>query len=56
MDASNISAQPALLHAFDLIEHDGNDLCDLTLIERKRRLARLIGRASTPSSIASIWR
>ena len=31
--------------AFDLIEHDGDDLRDLPLIDRKRRLARLIGRA-----------
>ena len=30
----------AVLYAFDLIEHDGDDLCDLPLIERKRRLAR----------------
>ena len=35
----------AVLYAFDLIEHDGDDLCDLPLIERKRRLARLLGRA-----------
>ena len=35
----------AVLFAFDLIEHDGADLRDLPLIERKRRLARLIGRA-----------
>ena len=35
----------AVLYAFDLIEHDGDDLRDLPLIERKRRLARLIGRA-----------
>jgi bifunctional non-homologous end joining protein LigD len=35
----------AVLFAFDLIEHDGADLRDLTLIERKRRLARLLGRA-----------
>ena len=35
----------AMLYAFDLIEHDGDDLRDLPLIERKRRLARLIGRA-----------
>ena len=34
-----------MLYAFDLIEHDGNDLRDLPLLERKRRLARLIGRA-----------
>jgi bifunctional non-homologous end joining protein LigD len=35
----------AVLYAFDLIEHDGDDLRDLPLIKRKRRLARLIGRA-----------
>ena len=35
----------AVLYAFDLIEHDGDDLRDLPLIERKRRLARLLGRA-----------
>ena len=35
----------AVLYAFDLIEHDGKDLRDLPLIDRKRRLARLIGRA-----------
>jgi bifunctional non-homologous end joining protein LigD len=35
----------AVLFAFDLIGHDGDDLCHLPLIERKRRLARLIGRA-----------
>lgn len=35
----------AVLFAFDLIEHDGDDLRDLPLIERKRRLARLLGRA-----------
>ena len=35
----------AVLFAFDLIEHDGDDLRDLPLIERKRRLAKLIGKA-----------
>ena len=35
----------AVLYAFDLIEHDGDDLRDLPLIERKRRLAKLIGKA-----------
>jgi bifunctional non-homologous end joining protein LigD len=35
----------AVLLAFDLIGHDGDDLCDLPLIERKRRLAKLIGTA-----------
>ena len=34
-----------MLYAFDLIEHDGDDLRDLPLIERKRQLARLLGRA-----------
>ena len=33
----------AVLYAFDLIEHDGIDLRDLPLIERKRRLVKLIG-------------
>src|SRR5882757_1736457 len=35
----------AVLFAFDLIEHDGDDLRGLPLIERKRRLAKLIGKA-----------
>jgi ATP-dependent DNA ligase len=35
----------AVLYAFDLIEQDGDDLRDLPLINRKRRLARLISRA-----------
>jgi bifunctional non-homologous end joining protein LigD len=35
----------AVLFAFDLIEHDGDDLRDLPLIERKRRLKKLLGRA-----------
>ena len=34
-----------MLYAFDLIEHDGIDLSDLPLIERKRRLKKLIGKA-----------
>ena len=33
----------AELYAFDLIEHDGDDLRDLPLIERKRRLKKLLG-------------
>ena len=33
-----------MLYAFDLLQHDGADLRDLPLIERKQRLARLIGR------------
>jgi bifunctional non-homologous end joining protein LigD len=35
----------AVLYAFDLIEHDGDDLRDLPLIDRKRRLSKLLGRA-----------
>jgi bifunctional non-homologous end joining protein LigD len=35
----------AVLFAFDLIEHDGDDLRDLPLLERKRRLKKLLGRA-----------
>ena len=47
----------AVLYAFDLIEHIGADLRDLPLIERKRRLNRLLGRAErrgAPSSTACI--
>jgi len=36
----------AVLFAFDLIEHDGDDLRDLPLLERKRRLKKLLGRAT----------
>jgi bifunctional non-homologous end joining protein LigD len=32
----------AVLFAFDLLEHDGNDLRDLPLIECKRRLKKLL--------------
>ena len=35
----------AVLWAFDLIELEGEDLRDRPLIERKRRLAKAIGRA-----------
>ena len=42
-------AEPTpLLFAFDLIEHDGDDLRDLPVIDRKRRLAKLIGKAKRP--------
>lgn len=34
-----------MLFVFDLIEHDGDDLRGLTLIDRKRRLAKPIGKA-----------
>ena len=38
-----------MLFAFDLLEHDGDDLRDLPLIERKWRFARLLGRAKRRS-------
>ena len=34
----------AVPYAFDLLQHDGVDLRDLPLIERKRRLARLLAK------------
>jgi bifunctional non-homologous end joining protein LigD len=42
---SRSRAQEAVLFAFDLIELDGDDLRDLPLIDRKRRLKKLLGRA-----------
>jgi ATP-dependent DNA ligase len=41
-----------VLFASDLIEHDGGDLRDLPLIDRKRRLAELIGKAISMASRA----
>src|SRR5882757_7986568 len=35
-------AQTAILHAFDLIEHDGEDLRNLPFLDRKAALARLL--------------
>ena len=43
----------AALFAFDLLQHDGDDLRDLPLIERKRRLAKLIGRDERQASGSS---
>src|SRR5271169_646975 len=37
----------AILQAFDLLEQDGEDLLPLPLIERKKRLARLLARSRT---------
>jgi bifunctional non-homologous end joining protein LigD len=34
-----------VLYAFDLIEHDGLDLCSLSRQQRKRQLARPIGKS-----------
>ncbi len=39
----------AVLYALGLLEHDGDDLRDLPLIERKRRLFNLIGKAKRRS-------
>ena len=38
-----------MLFASNLIEHDGGDLRDLPLIDRKRRLAEPVGKAREPS-------
>jgi ATP-dependent DNA ligase len=44
-DALRSRSREAMLVAFDLLEHAGSDLRDLPLLERKRRLARLLGKA-----------
>jgi bifunctional non-homologous end joining protein LigD len=36
------AARTAILYAFDLIEHDGEDLRDCPLLDRKAALARLL--------------
>jgi bifunctional non-homologous end joining protein LigD len=36
------AARSAILYAFDLIEHDGDDLRDLPFLDRKAALARLL--------------
>ena len=36
------AAHKAILYAFDLIEHDGEDLRDLPFLDRKAALARLL--------------
>jgi bifunctional non-homologous end joining protein LigD len=36
------AAQTAIFHAFDLIEHDGEDLRNLPFLDRKAALARLL--------------
>jgi ATP-dependent DNA ligase len=37
-----VAARAAVLYAFDLIEHDGEDLRDLPFLDRKAALARLL--------------
>ena len=39
----------ATLVAFDLLQHDGADLCDMPLIERKHRLAQLLDGGKRPA-------
>ena len=41
----------AVLYTFDLIEHDGDDLRDLPLLERKQRLKNLLGGKSKRRAI-----
>jgi bifunctional non-homologous end joining protein LigD len=36
------AARTAILYAFDLIEHDGEDLRNLSFLDRKAALARLL--------------
>jgi len=36
------AAHKAILYAFDLIEHDGEDMRDLPFLDRKAALARLL--------------
>jgi len=43
-DALRSRWRDAVLLAFDLMEHAGNDLRDLSLLERKQRLAKLLGK------------
>jgi bifunctional non-homologous end joining protein LigD len=38
-------ARTAILYAFDLIEHDGEDLRNLPFLDRKAALGRLLGKA-----------
>lgn len=35
-----------MLLAFDLIQHDGSDLRDLSLLEREQRLAKLLSKST----------
>ena len=42
-----------MLYAFDLLQHDGDDLRGVALIERKQRLGRLLARTDTPSNSSS---
>ncbi|HEU5074358.1 MAG TPA: DNA ligase D, partial [Polyangiaceae bacterium] len=45
----NADADAALVYfAFDLLHHDGTDLTDVPLIERKRVLAELLSRVTSP--------
>ncbi len=37
-----VAARTAILYAFDLIEHDGEDLRDRAFLDRKATLARLL--------------
>ena len=45
-------ANPLAFHAFDLLSLDGEDLTGLSTIERKERLAALLGDASPPIHVA----
>ena len=40
--SSRRAADTGILYAFDLIEHDGEDMCNRPFLERKNALARLL--------------
>ena len=44
-------SREAVLLAFDLLQHDGHDLCELPLSERKKRLGLVIGTTKRPRAI-----
>jgi hypothetical protein len=43
------AARTAILYAFDLIEHEGEDLRNLPFLDRKARLARLLRKTKAGS-------
>ena len=49
---SQTEATPLSFHAFDLVELDGDDLAQLTNIERKERLEALLAQAAPPIHVA----
>jgi DNA ligase-1 len=44
-----LSEVPVVFHAFDLLEHDGDDIRGLPLIERRERLEHILGEVDHPN-------